>query len=331
MMKGSMQAVTVTMFLAVSTVLAQQHARSSMQPPDSGEASGAMKMRCKMLMKMDVPPYGPPAVLALADELGLTEAQRQNIRSIAADATRQTKDVLTDQQVEQLRPLEDAPATAMQMHRKMMATMKKGDGQCPMMRMMEQEETGTHRHAATAAEGTAGERAPEASGGEPATAPLRQHHAKLLSELESVWAFADETETSNLDAKRQRAAEINNWLAAHIKPHAEREAKYLYPEVARLMNAPQATETMAIDHEYIGQYIDKLRESVPSGGDGSWTNAALADYRGRLKQLQGILVPHFEKEERVYLPLLDRELDAASVRERILEPIHNERRQASQP
>ncbi len=327
MSKGLQQVVVVSVLFSVSAVLAQQQTRSRMQEFGDGKRSGSMKMRCKMLMKMEVPAYSPRAVLALAHELGLTEAQRRSIRSIAADATRQAKDVLTGEQSEKLRALEDAPASAMQMHRKMMAKMNKGDGQCPMMAMMEDDQTGNGEDGGASARPAAGKQAAGKSGGEGATAPIRQHHAKLLGELESVWAFANETDTSNLDAKRRQAAKFNDWLVAHIKPHAEREAKYLYPEVARLMGAPRATETMAIDHEYIGQYIDKLGDAMTTGSDRSWTQAELASYRARLKQLEGILVPHFAKEERVYLSLLDRELDAAAVRERIIEPIQNERRQ----
>ena len=141
---------------------------------------------------------------------------------------------------------------------------------------------------------------PGLAGAAPATTPMREHHKALLQHLEHVWHFAETVGTGDYTTEREQAAAIGKWLAANIKPHAEAEERYLYPHVARLMGAKAATRTMSIDHRFVARHITSIAAAVPTGGT-RWEPASLNHLRAELYRLQGILLPHFAKEEEVYL------------------------------
>ena len=120
--------------------------------------SEPMKMRCRMMMNMEVTSHDPAALLALKDQLKLTEKQTNRLQAIVAQARQQAGQVLTDQQKTQLQPLEKLPKTMMEMHHQMMEKMgqakvgMKMQMTCPMMEMMEHMD-----HAQPAAKGGATE------------------------------------------------------------------------------------------------------------------------------------------------------------------------------
>jgi hypothetical protein len=101
--------------------------------------SEPMKMRCGMMMNMEVTSHDPAALLALKDQLKLTEEQTKRLEAIVAQAQQQAEQVLTDEQKTQVQPLETLPATMKEMHKQMMEKMgqakggMKGQMTCPLM------------------------------------------------------------------------------------------------------------------------------------------------------------------------------------------------------
>lgn len=85
--------------------------------------SGPMKLRHQMMMNMEVTPQDPAALLALKDQLKLTDEQTNRLQAILAQARQQAGQVLTDQQKAQLQPLEKLPKTMTEMHNQMMEHM----------------------------------------------------------------------------------------------------------------------------------------------------------------------------------------------------------------
>jgi hypothetical protein len=104
--------------------------------------SEPMKMRCGMMMNMEVTSHDPAALLALKDQLKLTEEQTKRLEAIVAQARQQAEQVLTDEQKTQVQPLEKLPTTMKEMHRQMMEKMgqakggMKGQMTCPLMEQM---------------------------------------------------------------------------------------------------------------------------------------------------------------------------------------------------
>lgn len=107
------------------------------------QMSEPMKLRCRMMMNMEVTSHDPAALLGLKDQLKLTEEQTTRLQAIVAQARQQAELVLTDQQKTLLQPLEKTPKTMMEMHHQMMEKMGQAKGgmkmqmMCPMMEMME--------------------------------------------------------------------------------------------------------------------------------------------------------------------------------------------------
>ena len=112
--------------------------------------SKPMMMRTRMLMSMHVNPFDPNAVLALKDQLNLTDEQVKQLDDIASTAREKVQALLSSDQQAELKTLDKTPDTSMAMHAMMMKRMHGGTGEagmqyqgggessegCPMMQMM---------------------------------------------------------------------------------------------------------------------------------------------------------------------------------------------------
>ena len=99
------------------------------------------------------------------------------------------------------------------------------------------------------------------------------------------------------------------FLEDDLLPHAAAEDTALYPAVARILGATDAAATMSRDHVEIARLVRELRRHrdellspvVP---------AATHEVQRLLYGLHAVLSLHVAKEEELYLPLLERGLDA---------------------
>jgi len=159
--------------------------------------------------------------------------------------------------------------------------------------------------------------------GELPTAGLRRRHAEMLEGLARVWLLAEGL-TPGDEAKKPELLRAVSFLERELLPHAEGEDCFLYPEVGRLMGCHRATGTMNMDHHFVSMYVRELRGEIdrvtgPAGP--GLSEEAICDIRAAANRLRGLLQAHFEKEERLYLTLLDEKLTAEEVRRRISDPM----------
>ncbi len=140
------------------------------------------------------------------------------------------------------------------------------------------------------------------------TQPLRDEHAQLLPHLEHVLGLADEIVEGFNPALVNKIGKVHAFLADHLLGHAQAEERALYPVVARVMGAPDATATMSWDHVEIGRLIDELHALRAALAGDTIAAAQARALRRVLYGLYGIVKLHFLKEEEVYLPLLDQRL-----------------------
>lgn len=107
----------------------------------------------------------------------------------------------------------------------------------------------------------------------------------------------------------------------------------LYPAVARLMGASEATATMSRDHvevEKLTQELSALRAHLAATTPGDLQAKTL---RRNLYALHALISLHFATEEEVYLPILDARLsegEAAGVFARMEEAEHVARGRAAE-
>ncbi len=135
-------------------------------------------------------------------------------------------------------------------------------------------------------------------------------------------------DTSERATRTGAPADLDDLLAflrEDLLPHARGEEGHLYVAIDSLVPMPgRATATMRIDHEHIETYVrmigvaaDRILESEDDGTRGT-ARGALRDL---VLRLQAVVDVHLEKEERVYLPIIERFL-TPDAQQRLLAEIH---------
>ncbi|WP_406445547.1 hemerythrin domain-containing protein [Streptomyces sp. NBC_00631] len=87
---------------------------------------------------------------------------------------------------------------------------------------------------------------------------LCDEHAHLLPHIETLRTTADTVGQTTPDALGAALADLQRFLADHLIVHAEIEERVLYPAVARVLGATEATATMSKDHVEIGRLAREL-------------------------------------------------------------------------
>src|SRR5512135_990965 len=146
---------------------------------------------------------------------------------------------------------------------------------------------------------------------------IKGHHRELLSHLIEGTESLAEGDLAQLEAFVQ-------FLKADLLPHASGEEVHLYPAVDRLVrDHGRATATMSVDHEFISRYVQELEQA------GNEVRRAAPADRSELARrvahlaigLEALMKVHLEKEERVYLPLVEQYI-SISEQQRVLDGMH---------
>ncbi len=147
------------------------------------------------------------------------------------------------------------------------------------------------------------------------TQPLREEHKELLPHIEAILRVAEQIGERPVDEVRAGVDEVYDFLAHHLKPHAEAEEAALYPAVQRALGSPDATKTMSRDHVEVGRYIAELAALRDTLNGPTLPSDQVKDLRRVLYGVYALVHVHFAKEEEVYLPILDKWLTPESARE----------------
>lgn len=139
------------------------------------------------------------------------------------------------------------------------------------------------------------------------TEPIRVEHKGLLPHIEQLRQTADAVGVVSDDELANQVHENVHFLRHHLVPHAMAEDEVLYPAIAALMGAPEATRTMSRDHVAVVKLTERL-EALHGSND---YNAL----REVLYGLYALVRVHFDKEEEIYLPLLDERLSESESKE----------------
>lgn len=152
------------------------------------------------------------------------------------------------------------------------------------------------------------------------TNAVRGHHRSLLKTLS-----AHACGVGGQEPQRERDAFVA-FLKSDLLPHARGEERHLYPQIDSLVRIyEKPTATMMVDHEFINDYVTKIERIThqlgiaTSGG----RSQLLRQLRELALRLDAIFELHLAKEERIYLPLIEKHLDEARQRS-VLEAIHED-------
>jgi iron-sulfur cluster repair protein YtfE (RIC family) len=117
----------------------------------------------------------------------------------------------------------------------------------------------------------------------------------LLGEVERLRLAAAEAAELGHAEREVLVEHALAFLQGELVPHAEAEERVLYPAVAELLGAPEATAPMIHDHRAIRARIAELEQADPRD---------LPRLQELLYGLYALITVHFAKEEELYLPLL---------------------------
>lgn len=138
--------------------------------------------------------------------------------------------------------------------------------------------------------------------------PLRDEHEVLLPHIEFLREAGTLVEGASEHDVLRAAEDAHEFLVHHLIPHAMAEDRVLYPAVERVMQAPGATATMSRDHVEVGKLTEELgalKDKIAASGA---TETDLTELQRILFGLYGIVKLHFDKEEEIYVPVLEKGL-----------------------
>ncbi len=160
----------------------------------------------------------------------------------------------------------------------------------------------------------------------PSLEDVRRHHRTILAQLEK------DTEAI-LSGSTLTLKDMVSFLRQELLPHAAGEERSLYPAVEPLLKSHgSATATMSVDHEAINTLVDDIEKAVVEvPASGNQGNSQAQERLQRLAiELRAILRLHLEKEERIYLPLLEHHLSEEQ-QARLMESMHEGAEAAPNP
>ncbi len=147
------------------------------------------------------------------------------------------------------------------------------------------------------------------------TQPLRDEHKELFPHVDQIRQVAELIGDAPIAEIRSGVEQVYDFLANHLKPHAEAEEAALYPVVQKVLGSPDATKTMSRDHVEVGFYIEELASLRNGLTSDVLTTVQIKSLRRVLYGVYGLVKVHFAKEEEVYLPILDQRLTPESAQE----------------
>ncbi len=136
------------------------------------------------------------------------------------------------------------------------------------------------------------------------TQSLRERRARIRARLEEVEALSEtllETEPNARSAPMTRIVAV---LEDELRPYMEWEGRMLHPIIDKFAcEGPTAfSASMQYEHLLVDRWIGQLAASARDA------NADARSFVRRADRLLGLLAAHFEVEDQVFLPVLDRAL-----------------------
>lgn len=142
---------------------------------------------------------------------------------------------------------------------------------------------------------------------------VRDEHRELLARSELLRTVADSIGSASTESIREGVWQAYSFLIHQLIPHAQAEEQVLYPTVARLLRASEATETMSRDHLEVMRLTEELEALRLHLFYTSVSEADEQALRRILYGLSAIIKLHLAKEEEVYLPIVELRLPDSEV------------------
>jgi iron-sulfur cluster repair protein YtfE (RIC family) len=124
---------------------------------------------------------------------------------------------------------------------------------------------------------------------------LRRSHRSLREVASCLCAEATTIHAASHAEREERIAELLRRIRRDVLPHLDHDEQALYSHIHARAGDSLAIESMKFDREAIGRWVDRLaRESLENGELGCI-----------LCGLAALLTVYIDKEERLFLPMLE--------------------------
>jgi iron-sulfur cluster repair protein YtfE (RIC family) len=148
---------------------------------------------------------------------------------------------------------------------------------------------------------------------EPLPQRIRDEHRELIVRIEVLRTIADSIGSASTESIREGVGQAYTFLIHQLIPHAQAEEQVLYPTVARLLHALEATETMSRDHLEVIRLTEELETLRLHLFYAPLSESDEQALRRVLYGLYAIIKLHLAKEAEIYLPMLEAQLPAEDV------------------
>jgi hemerythrin-like domain-containing protein len=148
---------------------------------------------------------------------------------------------------------------------------------------------------------------------------FRLEHADLRQRLVHLETMVGALARATRDKQVALMREVVSFLEGHVNAHAQWEERVLYPVVDRQAGSGTEPFTASMRHEHriIGRWVKELSREAARPVPDARAFARRAD------NLLGLMTAHFEEEEEVLLPVLDRTMTAEQFQREVISPAEN--------
>lgn len=143
---------------------------------------------------------------------------------------------------------------------------------------------------------------------------FRKEHVQIRERLSRISDLVGKLPNQPASQQRDTMKRVTAFFMGHIKPHAEWEEKVLYPAVDKRAGSQTHlfTATMRNDHKIVGRWISELESESEK------TKADPKAFARKTDRLLGLITAHFENEEEVLLPVLDKSMTSEEFEREIM-------------
>jgi hypothetical protein len=126
--------------------------------------------------------------------------------------------------------------------------------------------------------------------------------------------LADEAAGLSPSDLRRRIDTVHGFLVHSVLRLSRDEVRAVYPVLSRLLAGPPGSVPLTREHEEVTRLVNELAELRHRLSRAAITGTETKDLRRILYGLDLIVRLHFEKEEQLMLPFLERRLSEAEAR-----------------
>jgi Hemerythrin HHE cation binding domain len=141
----------------------------------------------------------------------------------------------------------------------------------------------------------------------PTVESVREEHEQFLPYLEDIRKVADSIGRASIKHLLGRMAEIHEFLAHRLIPHAVAEGRLMLPLVGKLPSGAETAVGMNQCHVQLGRLTDELEAGMEQARRTGTDTQVESELRRILYGLHALLTAHFAQAEDVFTAALEPE------------------------